>query len=119
MFFSNEFRNLSDFLNYERILVEKLFSLLSSFVEYHAAGIYFASPDDFAQNILYIDTLGRNLSKNLLSDINYDFFRKMEEHKTIKDSKFEVVRMLLGKELDYNFSDLTSKIIIPLVFDKN
>ncbi len=116
--FSNEFRNLSDFLNYERILVEKLFSLLSSFVEYHAAGIYFASPDDFAQNILYIDTLGRNLSKNLLSDINYDFFRKMEDHKTIKDSKFEVVRMLLGKELDYNFSDLTSKIIIPLVFDK-
>lgn len=116
--FSNEFRNLSDFLNYERILVEKLFSLLSSFVEYHAAGIYFASPDDFAQNILYIDTLGRNLSKNLLSDISYDFFRKMEDQKTIKDSKFEVVRMLLGKELDYNFSDLTSKIIIPLVFDK-
>ncbi|MCM1072978.1 MAG: response regulator, partial [Bacteroides sp.] len=28
--FSNEFRNLNDFLNYERILVEKLFSLLSS-----------------------------------------------------------------------------------------
>lgn len=116
--FSNEFRNLSDFLNYERILVEKMFSLLSSFVEYHAAGIYFASPDDFAQNILYIDTLGRNLSKNLLSDINYDFFKKMEEHKTVKDAKFEVVRMLLGKELGYSFSDLTSKIIIPLVFDR-
>lgn len=116
--FSNEFRNLNDFLNYERILVEKLFSLLSSFVEYQAAGVYFASPDDFAQNILYIDTLGRNLSKNLLSDINYDFFRKMEEHKAIKDSKFEVVRMLLGKELDYSFSELTSKIIIPLIFDR-
>ena len=116
--FSNEFRNLSDFLNYERILVEKLFSLLSSFVEYHAAGIYFASPDDFAENILYIDTLGRNLSKSLLSDINYDFFRKIEEHKSVKDAKFEVVRMLLGQELDYEFSDLTSKIIIPLIFDK-
>ena len=116
--FSNEFRNLSDFLNYERVLVEKLFSLLSSFVEYHVAGIYFASPDDFAENILYVDTLGRNLSKNLLSDINYDFFRKIEEHKTVKGSKFEVVRMLLGKELDYEFSDLTSKIIIPLIFDK-
>ena len=64
--FSNEFRNLSDFLNYERILVEKLFSLLSSFVEYHVAGVYFASPDDYAENILYIDTLGRNLSKTLL-----------------------------------------------------
>lgn len=116
--FSNEFRNLSDFLNYERILVEKLFSLLSSFVEYHVAGIYFASPDDFAENIVYLDTLGRNLSKGLLSDVDYDFFRNMEEHKTIKDSKFEVVRMLLGKELDYQFSDLTSKIIIPLIFDK-
>ena len=116
--FSNEFRNLSDFLNYERILVEKLFSLLSSFVEYHVAGVYFASPDDFAENIFYIDTLGRNLSKNLLSDVSYDFFRKMEEHKNVKDTKFEVVRMLLGKELDYNFSDLTSKIIIPLIFDK-
>jgi len=116
--FSNEFRNLSDFLNYERILVEKLFSLLSSFVEYHVAGIYFASPDDFAENIVYIDTLGRNLSKNLLSDVSYDFFRKMEEQKTIKNSKFEVVRMLLGKELDYEYSDLTSKITIPLVFDK-
>ena len=116
--FSNEFRNLSDFLNYERILVEKLFSLLSSFVEYHVAGIYFASPDDYAENIVYFDTLGRNLSKTLLSDVSYDFFRKMEEHKTIKNTKFEVVRMLLGKELDYNFSDLTSKIIIPLIFDK-
>lgn len=116
--FANEFRNLSDFLNYERILVEKLFSLLSSFVEYHAAGIYFASPDDFAENILYIDTLGRNFSKNLLSDISYDFFRKMEEQKPIKNSKFEVVKILLGKELDYQFSDLTSKIIIPLIFDK-
>lgn len=116
--FSNEFRNLSDFLNYERILVEKLFSLLSSFVEYHVAGIYFSSPDDFAENIVYFDTLGRNLPKNLLSDVSYDFFKKMEEQKSIKGGKFEVVRMLLGKELEYKFSDLSSKIIIPLVFDK-
>ena len=116
--FANEFRNLSDFMNYERVLVEKLFSLLSSFVEYSVAGIYFASPDDFAENILYIDTLGRNLSKSLLSDIQYDFFRKMEEYKSVKNAKFEVVRILLGKELDYKFTDLTSKIIIPLIFDK-
>ena len=116
--FSNEFRNLSDFLNYERIMVEKLFSLLSSFVEYHVAGVFFASPDDYAENIVYLDTLGRNLSKNLLSDVSYDFFRKIEEHKTIKNSKFEVVRMILGKELNYEFGDLTSKIIIPLIFDK-
>jgi DNA-binding response OmpR family regulator len=39
--FANEFRNLSDFMNYERVLVEKLFSLLSSFVEYTVAGIFF------------------------------------------------------------------------------
>lgn len=116
--FANEFRNLSDFLNYERILVEKLFSLLSSFVEYHVAGIFFASPDDFAENIVYLDTLGRNLPKSVLSDIQYDFFRKMEEYRPLKNSKFEVVRMLLGNELDYKFTDLTSKIIIPLIFDK-
>ncbi len=116
--FSNEFRNLSDFLNYERILVEKLFSLLSSFVEYTVAGIFFASPDDYAENILYVDTLGRNLNKSLLSDIHYDFFRKMEEQRTLKNTKFEVIRMLLGKEVDYNFTDLDSKIIIPLTFDK-
>ena len=116
--FANEFRNLNDFMNYERILVEKLFSLLSSFVEYSVAGIYFASPDDFSENILYLDTLGRNLSKNLLSDIQYDFFRKLEEIKLIRDNKFEVVRILLGKEMDYTFTDMKSKIIIPLVFDK-
>ena len=116
--FSNEFRVLSDFLNYERILVEKMFLLLSSFVEYNVAGIYFASPDDFAENILYIDTLGKNLQKNVISDISYDFFRTMEEHKAIKNNKFEIVRMLLGKEQDFQFSDLNSKIIIPLIFDK-
>ena len=116
--FSNEFRNLSDFLNYERILVEKLFSLLSYFVEYDVAGVYFASPDDFAENILYIDTLGRNLSKNLLNDVCHDFFRNMEEHKVVNDSKFEVVKMLLGKEAEYQISDFSSKIIIPLVFDR-
>ena len=116
--FANEFRNLSDFLNYERILVEKLFSLLSSFVEYTVAGIFFASPDDFAENILYMDTLGKNINKSALSDIQYDFFRKMEEFKHFKDSKFEVIRMLLGREFDYKFTDLKSKIIIPLIFDK-
>ena len=116
--FANEFRNLSDFLNYERILVEKTFSLLSSFVEYSVAGIFFASPDDFSEKILYIDTLGRNLSKNILSDIQYDFFNKLEEIKEYKDTKFEVVRMLLGREMDYRFADLKSKIIIPLIFDK-
>lgn len=116
--FANEFRNLSDFLNYERILVEKLFSLLSSFVEYGVAGIFFASPDDYAENILYIDTLGKNLSKNVLSDIQYDFFRKIEEFRNLKNTKFEVVRILLGKELEYQFTDLKSKIIIPLIFDK-
>lgn len=116
--FANEFRNLSDFLNYERILVEKLFSLLSSFVEYTVAGILFTSPDDYAENILYIDTLGRNLSKNVLSDIQYDFFRKMEDFRELKNTKFEVVRMLLGKEIGYEFTDFKSKIIIPLVFDK-
>lgn len=116
--FANEFRSLNDFLNYERILVEKMFLLLSSFVEYQAAGVFFASPDEFAENILYIDTLGRNFSKNVLSDIKYDFFTRMEEHKNIKVSKFEVVRMLLGKELDYGFDDFVSKITIPFVFDK-
>jgi diguanylate cyclase (GGDEF)-like protein len=95
-----------------------MFSLLSSFVEYNIAGIYFASPDEYAENVVYIDTLGRNFSKNLLSDVSYDFFRKMEEQKSIKNTKFEVVRMLLGKELDFEFGDLTSKIIIPLIFDK-
>ena len=116
--FANEFRNLSDFLNYERILVEKLFSLVSSFVEYSVAGIFFASPDSFAENILYLDTLGRNFNKNILSDIQYDFFRKMEEFKKFNNTKFEVVRILLGKEVDYQFTDLKSKIIIPMVFDK-
>ena len=116
--FANEFRNLSDFLNYERILVEKLFSLMSSFVEYSVAGVFFASPADYAENILYIDTLGRNINKSVLSDVQYDFFKKMEEFKSLKDTKFEVVRILLGKELDYKFSDLKSKIIIPLIFDK-
>ena len=116
--FSNEFRNLSDFLNYERILVEKLFSLLSSFVEYSVAGVFFASPDDFAENILYLDTLGKNISKGSLSDIQYDFFKFMEEFKVFKDGKFEVVRILLGKEMDYKFADFKSKIIIPLLFDK-
>ena len=116
--FANEFRNLSDFLNYERILVEKLFSLMSSFVEYSVAGVFFASPDDYAENILYIDTLGRNINKSVLSDVQYDFFKKMEEFKALKNTKFEVVRILLGKETSYEFSDLKSKIIIPLMFDK-
>ena len=116
--FANEFRNLSDFLNYERILVEKLFSLMSSFVEYSVAGVFFASPDDYAENILYLDTLGRNINKSVLSDVQYDFFKKMEEFRTLKNTKFEVVRILLGKETSYEFSDLKSKIIIPLMFDK-
>ena len=36
----------------------------------------------------------------------------------MNDTKFEVVRILMGKEIDYTFTDMKSKIIIPLVFDK-
>ena len=116
--FSNEFRNLSDFLNYEKVMVEKIFSLLSSFMEYNIAGLFFTSPDSLGENILYLDTLGRNVSKRVLSDIHYDFFKKLAEHKEIKSPKFEVVRVLFGKEVEYEYSDFASKIVIPLIYDK-
>ncbi len=116
--FSNEFRNLSDFLNYEKVMVEKIFSLLSSFMEYNIGGIFFTSPDTFGENILYLDTLGRNVSKRVLSDIHYDFFKQLAEHKEIKSPKFEVVRVLFGKEVEYEYSDFASRIVIPLIYDK-
>lgn len=116
--FSNEFRNLSDFLNYEKVMVEKIFSLLSSFMEYNIAGLFFTSPDTLGENILYLDTLGRNVSKRVLSDIHYDFFKKLAEHKEIKSPKFEIVRVLFGKEVEYEYSDFASKIVIPLIYDK-
>src|SRR5574344_127547 len=41
----NEFRELSEFLPQEKVLIEKLFFLMSSFIDYNIAGIFFNTLD--------------------------------------------------------------------------
>ena len=53
----NEFRNLIDFINYDEVLLEKLFQIISNHFNFEAIGIFLNSPDNLKSNTL--EQIGR------------------------------------------------------------
>jgi two-component system cell cycle response regulator len=92
--FLNEFRDLGEFLTHEKVLIEKTFDLLSSFVDYNIAGLFFNNSDKHEKNILHLD-IGKNpISGFIIEKIKRDFFSQMPgiENFTIRDFGHEIVK---------------------------
>ena len=121
--FLNEFRTLGEYYNHEDILVQKMFDLLSSFIEYDFAGIYFKYSDMNLKNILYIDTKDTSASPLVLEKIKRDFFASipsLPQFNTI-DFLHQVVRENKDDEINKirSVSEFKSSLILPVYFEKN
>lgn len=119
--FLNEFRDLGEFLTHEKTLIKKIFELLSSFVDYNVAGLFFNNLDKNEKNILYMDINKSPVSGFIVEKIKRDFFAAMPGLKefTIRDfghekigEKFENNEMLLNPD------NLKSSHIVPLISDE-
>lgn len=118
--FLNEFRDLSEFLSHEEVLIEKTFELLSSFVDYNIAGLFLKSPDKNEKNILYFDINKNTVSSFVLEKIKRDFFEQMPDlaEFNVRDFGHKVSRESVeSSEVILNSERFKTVHIVPLISD--
>ncbi len=110
--FLNEFRNLGEYCSQEKVLVEKMFELFSTVIDYDFAGIFFNITDEVAKNTLYFDLKESSVSPFVLEKFKRDFFAQMPKMKAFNTNDFihEVTRENLDAE---------NKIISPNIIKTN
>lgn len=110
--FLNEFRNLGEYCTQEKVLVEKMFELFSTVIDYDFAGIFFNITDEVAKNTLYFDLKETSASPFVLEKFKRDFFAQMPKMKAFNTNDFihEITRENLEAE---------NKIISPNVIKTN
>jgi len=115
--FSNEFRDLSEFLSQEKLLIGKIVELIGSFVDYNVAGLFLSHPDKNEKNILYFDINKSSVSGFVLEKIKRDFFSQMPSLSgfTIRDFAHEIIRESVeNDEVILNASEFETSHIIPI-----
>lgn len=120
--FLNEFRDLGEFLNNEKVLVEKIFTLLGSFVDYSIAGLFFKSPDKNEKNIIHLDLNKNSVSGFVLERIKREFFQKMPNllDFKIRDFGHNVFRETVeNDELILNLDEYKTAHIVPFIANGN
>ncbi len=118
--FLNEFRDLGEYLSHEKVLVEKVFKLLGSFVDYNIAGLFFNSLDKNEKNILHIDINKSSVSTFVVEKIKRDFFSSMPvlKHYTIREFGHDVVREKVENSQKILMADeFKTAHYIPLISD--
>lgn len=118
--FLNEFRDLGEFISHEKILVDKIFELLGSFIDYNVAGIFFNSSDKNEKHILYLDVNKNPISGFVIEKIKREFFTQMPDMSafTIRDFGHEVIRdKYESDEVILNSSEFKTTYILPIVSD--
>lgn len=118
--FLNEFRDLSEFLSHEKVLVEGIFSLLGSFVDYNMAGLFFNSLDKNEKKILHLDINKNPVSNFIIEKLKRDFFAAMPGISgfTIRDFGHDIVREKFDSEERLtSIDDISSSHILPITFE--
>lgn len=120
--FSNEFRGLSEFLSHKKVLVEKMFNLLGSFVDYNVAGLFLSHPDKNEKNVLYMDVNKSSVSGFVLEKIKRDFFSQMPGVSTFSIRGFghEVIRESVENDaVIHSTSEFATAHVVPIISDGN
>lgn len=118
--FLNEFRDLGEFLYHEKVLIEKTFDLLSSFVDYNIAGLYLNNPDKNEKHILNIDLNKSSVSGFVIEKVKREFFSNMPGFSafTVRDFGHDIIReMVENDQLILNSEQFKTKHILPIMFN--
>jgi len=118
--FLKEFRDLGEFLTHQKVLVEKTFSLLSSFIDYNIAGIFLNSMDKNEKKVLHLDISKNPVSGFVIEKIKRDFFSVMPEMQslTMRDFSHDIVREKTDSEGRISSpAELKSSCYLPIEFE--
>lgn len=116
--FLNEFRDLGEFLTHEKVLVEKIFKLFSSFMEYNVAGIFFNNLNKNEKKMLHLDINKNAVSGFIVEKIKRDFFAAIPGlfDFTIRDFGHEIFRETVESgETILTTEEFKTIHIIPLI----
>lgn len=119
--FLNEFRNLGEYYTQEKVLVHKMFELLSTFIDYDFAGIFFNKPDKSAKNILYFDLKDRAVSPFVIEKFKREFFAQMPTEKTFNTNDFvhEITREDQNSEKKIiSPNAIKTEYVLPFVYNE-
>lgn len=118
--FLNEFRDLGEFLSHEKVLIEKTFELLSSFVDYNIAGLFLNNPDKNEKNIVYFDLNKSSVSGFVVEKVKREFFSNMPDISSfsVRDFGHEIVREMVENDQHIlNSEEFKTKHILPIIFN--
>lgn len=118
--FLNEFRDLGEFLSHEEVLIEKIFELIGSFVEYNVAGLFFNNLDKKEKNILHLDILKNPVSTFVIEKVKRDFFTQMPNMKdfTLRDFGHVIAKEKTDSEDKVlNCEEFKTVHICPIISD--
>lgn len=118
--FLNEFRDLGEFLSHEKVLVEKTFELLGSFVDYNLAGLFLNHPDKNEKNVLHLDLNKNPVSGFTCEKIKREFFLAMPDFNeyNVRDFGHDVIKENLeDSKMVVSTDEFKSKLIVPLISD--
>lgn len=118
--FLNEFRDLGEFIAHEKVLVEKTFKLLGSFVDYNIAGLFFNNMDKNEKNMMHIDINKSSVSSFVVEKVKRDFFSAMPMLKsyTIREFGHDIVREKVDNAQKILMADeFKTSHYIPLISD--
>ena len=119
--FLNEFRNLNEYFTHEKVLVEKMFDMLSSFVEYDVASAFFNPPDDLSKKILYFDMKNSDVSAFVIENIKRNFFSEIQISRQFKTTEYVHEYINKSENISNNkilsINSIKSTLILPLVFE--
>lgn len=107
----NEFRNLIDFINYDEVLLEKLFQIISNHFNFEAIGIFLNSPDNLKTNTLELFTRSADINTK---KIETSFFNSMSKFKQIIKSETK----LHYYQHDSITIDLKNELTLPFLFNE-
>lgn len=118
--FLNEFRDLVEFISHEKVLVVRIFELLSSFVDYNVAGMFFKNSDKNEKNILHLDISKNPVSGFVMEKIKRDFFSQMPGLSgfSIRDFGHDIVREKLeNDESILSSEEFKTAHYLPIISD--
>ncbi len=114
----NEFRNLNEYISQEKVLTDKMFELLNSFIDYNIAGLFFKSPDDNEMNTLHLAINKKKISEEVIENVKRIFFQSMsigfninETCHHINTEKYNTLDEIAS------INQFKSMLILPIIYD--
>jgi diguanylate cyclase (GGDEF)-like protein len=114
----NEFKNLSEFATNTKVFIKGIFFLISSILDYNAAGLFFNDCDTKKKKTLYINTIGLNVNENITDAIKKDFFSTVFfEDINMDDYSVESIDDKDPTISEIKMDEFKSRVVIPIIYE--